>query len=153
MRRRAGGHQGWPTPRRAALRFVRLLSRRCQPGVQRFAAHLAAGRYANICSVGVAGSDHGRFTKALVAGHLTTALIYARDLPHVSLGDALTLCRLMAQGGDDRFPRAASRWLERLSAEAGAGLLEVQMAAAALSKLWEEPDDEIAMSTLRALSP
>lgn len=103
--------------------------------------------------MGVAGSDHGRFTKALGAGHLTTALIYARDLPHVSLGDALSLCRLMAEDGDDRFPRAASRWLERLSAEAGAGLLEVQLAAAAFSKLWEEPDDALAMRTLRELVP
>lgn len=103
--------------------------------------------------VGVHGSEHGRFTKALAAGHLTTALIYAQDLPHLSLADALALCRLMARDGDSRFPRAASRWLARLSAEAGAGLLEVQMAAAALSKLWEEPDDELAMRTLRELLP
>ncbi len=102
-------------------------------------------------SVGVAGSDYGRFTKALGAGHLTEALMYAADIRLVALGDALEVCRLMARDCDQRFPRAASRWLERLSSEAGAGLLEIQMAAAAFSKLWEEPESELAMATLVAL--
>jgi hypothetical protein len=103
--------------------------------------------------VGVAGSDHGRFQKALGAGHLTTALIYARDLPFVSLADALELCRLMARDGDERFERAASRWLERLSAEAGAGLREIQVAAVALAELGDDCDDETAIGTLRGLLP
>lgn len=101
--------------------------------------------------MGVAGSEHGRFTKALAAGHLTTALVYANNLPHVSLEHALEIVRLMARDEDLRFPRAASRWLERLSAEAGAGLVEIQLAAAAFGVLWEEPESEIAAMTLRSL--
>jgi hypothetical protein len=57
----------------------------------------------------------------------------------------------MARDGDERFPRAASRWPERLSAERGAGRLEVQMAAA-MSKRREEPEDEVALQTLRSLT-
>lgn len=57
----------------------------------------------------------------------------------------------MARDDDPRFPRAASRWLERLSSEAGAGLLEVQMAAA-LSKLWTDSEDDIALATLHSLA-
>lgn len=101
-------------------------------------------------SVGVHGSDHGRFEKALKAGHLTEALIYGAELRVIGLADALRICQLMARDDDDRFPRAASRWLERLSSEAGAGLLELQMAAAALSKLWTDSEDEIALATLRS---
>ncbi|MCB0877126.1 MAG: hypothetical protein R2718_03010 [Solirubrobacterales bacterium] len=101
--------------------------------------------------MGVHGSDHGRFRKALSAGHLTTALIMAADLPHIGLADALEICRLMADAGDPRFPRAASRWLERFSRETGAGLTEIQLAAAALGQLWESPDSELARHTLAEL--
>jgi hypothetical protein len=101
--------------------------------------------------MGVHGSEHGRFKRSLSAGHLTAALILARDLPHVALADALELCRLMAEQGDHRYPRAASRWLERFSRETGAGLTEVQLAAAALGLLWESPESEIAQRTLADL--
>jgi hypothetical protein len=101
--------------------------------------------------MGTHGSDHGRFKRSLAAGHLTAALIMARDLPHVALPDALELCRLMADAGDQRYPRAASRWLERFSHEKGAGLTELQLAAAALGQLWESPDSEIARRTLAEL--
>lgn len=101
--------------------------------------------------MGVHGSDHGRFKRALAAGHLTAALIMARDLPHVALPDALELCRLMAETGDHRYPRAASRWLERFAGETGAGLPEVQLAAAALGQLWESPDSDVARRTLAEL--
>lgn len=102
-------------------------------------------------SVGTHGSDHGRFRKALAVGHLTAALILARDLPHVALADALELCRLMAESGDPRYPRAAGRWLERFSAETGAGLAELQLAAAALGQLWESPDSAVAREALSGL--
>jgi hypothetical protein len=102
--------------------------------------------------MGLAGSEYGLFLKQLNAGHLDFALTYAAKLK-LGLADALEVCRLMARDCDQRFPRAASRWLERLSAETGAGLLEVQMAAAALGKLWEDPESEVAMETLTALTP
>ena len=101
-------------------------------------------------SMGLAGSEYGLFRKQLEAGHLGLALTYAASLK-LDLGDALEVCRLMARDGDARFSRAASRWLERFSAEAGAGLCEVQLAAAALSGLWAEPEDQVALATLRAI--
>ena len=100
--------------------------------------------------MGLAGSEYGLFLKQLNAGHLDLALTYAASLK-LNLADALEVCRLMARDGDERFPRAASRWLERLSAEGGGGLLEVQMGAAALGKLWEAPDDTVAIRTLQGL--
>lgn len=103
--------------------------------------------------MGLAGSEYGLFLKQLDAGHLELALTYAAQLQVIHMADALRVCQLMARVGDDRFPRAASRWLERLSSEGGAGLLEVQMAAAALGKLRESPEDGLALATLRALSP
>jgi len=57
----------------------------------------------------------------------------------------------MADAGDQRFPRAAGRWLERFSSETTAGLPELQLAAAALGQLWESPDSEVARGTLAAL--
>jgi hypothetical protein len=102
-------------------------------------------------SVGVAGSDYGRFKKALKVGHLTEALIYAADVRVIDLRDALTICELMARDRDQRFSRAASRWVERFGAETKAGLPEVQLAAAALGWLWENPESEVPMATLSAL--
>jgi hypothetical protein len=59
----------------------------------------------------------------------------------------------MAKDGDERFSRAASRWVERLGAETAAGLPEVQFAAAALGWLWEDPESKVAMASLTALVP
>jgi hypothetical protein len=57
----------------------------------------------------------------------------------------------MAGDGDPRYPRAASRWLERFSSETAAGLAELQLAAAALGHLWESPDSDVARRTLTEL--
>jgi hypothetical protein len=103
-------------------------------------------------SMGLTGSEYGLFLNQLNAGHLELALTYAAGLKVIGLADALTVCQLMARDDDPRFPRAASRWIERLSAETGAGLLEVQMAAAALGKVWDQPEDEVALTMLRALA-
>ena len=55
----------------------------------------------------------------------------------------------MARDGDQRFSRAASRWVERFGAETGAGLPEVQLAAAALGWLWENPESGCRWRRLR----
>lgn len=104
-------------------------------------------------SIGLAGSEYGLFLKQLDAGHLRLALTYAADLGTVPLRDALRICELMAQDSDVRFSKAAARWVERYRAETGAGLPEVQLAAAALGRLWEEPESEVALATLRGLLP
>jgi hypothetical protein len=102
-------------------------------------------------SVGLAGSEYGLFLKQLDAGHLGLALTYAADLAKISLGDALRILELMARDSDLRFSKAAARWVERFRAETGAGLPEVQLAAAALGRLWEVPESEVPVATLNAL--
>ena len=79
------------------------------------------------------------------------ALGLAHDLRTVSLPDALELCRLLSEHDDPLFPKAASRWLARLSCERGATLAEVQLGAAALGQLWEEPGSTLAVETLKGL--
>ena len=103
-------------------------------------------------SMGLAGSEYGLFLKQLDAGHLGLALTYAAGL-NLDLADALKVCQLMARDGDRRFSRAASRWVERFGAETGAGLPEVQVAAAALGWLWESPESELAIASLDSLLP
>ena len=104
-------------------------------------------------SMGLAGSEYGLFLKQLDAGHLELALTYATQLRVVHLADAMRILELMARDGDHRFSRAASRWLERFGSETGAGLPEVQLAAAALGWLWESPESEVPLKTLQALLP
>jgi len=101
--------------------------------------------------MGLAGSEYGIFLKQLKAGHLELALTYATGLANIHLADALRILELMARDGDPRFSRSASRWVERFGAETRAGLPEVQLAAAALGWLWENPGSEIPIGTLRAL--
>jgi hypothetical protein len=102
-------------------------------------------------SMGLAGSEYGLFLKQLGAGHLELALTYAAGLESVPLRDALRIVELMARDSDVRFSKAAARWVERYRAETGAGLSEVQLAAAALGRLWEAPESELALATLRGL--
>ena len=76
----------------------------------------------------------------------------AAELGYVTLADALSLLRLLAETGDERFPKAAARWLERLAAEGGATLAELQLAAGALARLAEEPGDGMVFDMLEALA-
>ena len=97
------------------------------------------------------GSPYSRFRRAIEREQLLPALDASRDLRHVSLEDALELCRLLALADDPMFPRAASRWLARFAGEARATLSQVQLAAAALTELWEDPSSRLAAETLRGL--
>lgn len=63
------------------------------------------------------GSAHAQFRRSLDRGNLTSALAAARDLPTVSLADALELCLLAREKEPDRYGRAAVRWAARWSTE------------------------------------
>jgi hypothetical protein len=63
------------------------------------------------------GHVYGRFKRALTNGHLLQATAEARDIPHVPLADALALCLLMEHHDDDRYERAAARWVGRFALE------------------------------------
>ena len=76
--------------------------------------------------MGVSGSDHGEFQRALRAGNWASAFAAAYSLPVVRLEDALELVLLGAEKVDnDRYERLATRWLTRLLAERRVSLHEI----------------------------
>lgn len=107
--------------------------------------------HANMRSVSAKGSISSQFRRALDAGNAMTAYELAREVPRVTLEDALRLCLILAQAQDWRYERAAKRWLQRFSAEAHPSLAEVLMAGAALAELGRVPNSEVARDTLERL--
>jgi hypothetical protein len=78
----------------------------------------------------------------------------ARELGTVSLADALALTLLTAELEDDRWPRAAARWLGRFIIESPAMTIgEVGLAAAAVQELVAGVGGrELAAESLRQLA-
>ena len=60
---------------------------------------------------------HARFRRAIERRALWMAEDAARDLPHLTLEDALQLVHLYAERGSPKYEKAALRWLERYLAE------------------------------------
>jgi hypothetical protein len=100
------------------------------------------------------GTAHGRFQRAIRDRHLRRATTAARELGDVSLADALALTLLTAEAGDDRWPRAAARWLGRFIVESpGITIGEAGLAAAAVHELVAGIGGrELAAETLRQLA-
>jgi hypothetical protein len=67
--------------------------------------------------VSPSGSPYARFRRALASGSLPLVHAAAAELPQVDTPDALRICLLMSAQDDDRFERAAVRWLARVSLE------------------------------------
>jgi hypothetical protein len=63
------------------------------------------------------GSPATRFARAIERRSLINAELAAREMTVVSLEHALQLVILYAEQGEDRFERAAVRWLGRLLLE------------------------------------
>src|SRR3954452_12227664 len=63
------------------------------------------------------GSPYARFKRALLTGNLALVHAAAAELPAVDLGDALGICLLMSARDDERYERAAVRWVARLGVE------------------------------------
>jgi hypothetical protein len=63
------------------------------------------------------GSPYARFKRALATGNLALVRAAAAELASIDLGDALAICLLMGERDDQRFERAAVRWLARLALE------------------------------------
>jgi len=73
------------------------------------------------------GSPYARFKRALLTGNLALVRAAAAELPAVDLADALAICLLMSARDDERYERAAVRWLARLATERpGVGLGELR---------------------------
>jgi hypothetical protein len=100
------------------------------------------------------GTAHGRFQRAIRARDLWHASMAARELGTVSLGDALALTLLTAEVGDDRWPRAAARWLGRFIIESPPAITigEAGLAAAAIQELAGDGGRGVAAETLRQLA-
>jgi len=60
-----------------------------------------------------AGHPYAVFQRALKNENLSVAEAVARELPHVSLEDALKLVHLYAEKESAKFERAAMRFLQR----------------------------------------
>ena len=68
--------------------------------------------------------------------------MFATRYPLVTLPDALKVCELMARDGDQRFSRAATRWLERFGAETKAGFPRSSLRRRLSVWLWENPESK-----------
>jgi hypothetical protein len=71
------------------------------------------------------GHVYAEFKRALDRGNLWVAEAVARDLPKVSLDDALRLVHLYAEKESPKFEKAALRWLARYLPESSPNLREV----------------------------
>ena len=81
------------------------------------------------------GSAYSRFQRALQTGNLQLVEAAAADLPGVRLDDALVILSLLADRGDERFDRAAARWIGRLLIETQADLSDARYALALVERL------------------
>jgi hypothetical protein len=83
-----------------------------------------------------------RLRRALGHGHLWAAEDAARELPQVSLGDALRLVHLYGERDSPKFEAAALRWLHRYLDEADPSLRDVGDAVAQLVARDDVPADD-----------
>jgi len=74
-----------------------------------------------------------RFRRAIERRALWLAEDAARDLPNLSLADALQLVHLYAERGSPKFEPAARRWLVRYLTEGTPGLDDVAKVSASLA--------------------
>jgi predicted AAA+ superfamily ATPase len=81
------------------------------------------------------GTAHARFTRAIKRGHLLAAETAARELGALSLSDALALVLLYEGEGDEKFERAARRWVRRVQIDYSLRHREVELLRAAMGAL------------------
>ena len=83
---------------------------------------------------------------------MLAAVAAARELPQLSLADALELAFLIARKDPRRHPRAAARWLQRyLEEHPDATIEEAALVASCLAALQSASFQE-AVQTLRAMA-
>ena len=76
-----------------------------------------------------------RFRRAIERRALWAAEDAARELPNLSLEDALQLVHLYAERESPKFEPAARRWLVRYLTEGSPGLLDIAQVMANLATL------------------
>jgi hypothetical protein len=85
------------------------------------------------------GHAYARFRRALERRALWAAEDAVREMPQLSLEDALQLVHLYAERGSPKFEKAAMRWLERYLTENSPRLRHFAEVATSLAA--REPDD------------
>ena len=86
--------------------------------------------------MGAAGHPYASFQRALKRGNVLMAVAAAKDLPQLSLADALELTVLVARKDSRRHQRVAARWLLRyLEEDPHATVEEAALAASSLIAL------------------
>jgi hypothetical protein len=90
--------------------------------------------------MGDAGSAHARFRRALLTGNVAIVDAAARELPQVSLADALRILVVLADKRDERFSRAAARFAARVTIERRLGPAEAHRVLALSESLPSAPD-------------
>ena len=96
------------------------------------------------------GNPYARFRRALDTGNETLVVAAARELPQISLNDALRICLVLRGGDRERYERAAVRWLGRFALEGrGVTIGDLRAAAEALALLPERAGE--AMERLQTL--
>ena len=95
-----------------------------------------------------AASPQARLRRALDRDNLKLAELAAKECPHIDLEDSLEICLLMRARRDQRFERAAVRWLGRLLAEHPA--IGIDLARQAVSGLadWAGSSADVGASEL-----
>jgi hypothetical protein len=79
--------------------------------------------------MGTAGTRYGEFHTALRTDSFELAREVARDLPKITLSDALNLTLLADRKKPDRFEEMARRWLARLLVERNPSLDQMAWAS------------------------
>jgi hypothetical protein len=98
------------------------------------------------------GHPYSIFKRAIQRRNVLAAVAAARELPQLSLLDALHLTVLVARKDPARFPRVAARWLSRyLEEHPDATIEEAALAASCLAALPGTAHQEAAQ-TLRAMA-
>jgi hypothetical protein len=80
------------------------------------------------------GSAHARFQRALEGGTPLLVRATAAELPPIALDDALAICLVFLDGEPESFPRAAARWVARLTLEQPVALTDANLALASLGR-------------------
>lgn len=98
------------------------------------------------------GRSYGVFQKAIQRRNVVAAVAAARELPQLSLLDALELTMLIARKDSSRYPRVAARWLQRLLEEHPEATIEEAALAASCLVALPGAGYREATQTLKALA-
>ena len=117
---------------------VHLAFQRTSPDVSHPLQMTSAGRelYVDYFTGELRGWVPGTQKKLIQTGNETLVVAAARELPQVSLDDALRICLVLRGGDPVRYERAAVRWLGRFALEGrGVTIGDLRHAAQALDEL------------------